>query len=491
MTALNLTPDAQRGLALLESLGRGSQFQAAGTPVGPYLHGPGGIFAAPGLEQGIVNAMVAPQNDLQAALPWFDSDSDNALFGILTGMTASSGTAATAACDVGKVPGNLKLCTQMLPFGEKRMSTRPIQLNKIGRQTNRAEMLDPRLIGNPFAVINNAAEMDVTNDLRDEKKIRLAEVLFALDRDYGSWDFIGTPANLNTAGQRQYYGLETQVNTGHVDAIVTPAVPCPAADSYVDASLSGLSWSANAGTIVRRLHDVVRRQENLARRTGLDPVQFGFAMTYAQFVEASYYYPCNYYTMGCTLANGALTLNAEETTRMRDGMLNGIFNGQNIGRPYLPIAGKAYPVMFSEFMAETEPVSDVFSSDIYFLPLTSPRFFDSNGYITYYQYVNYDKTLGAAGREMMNQGRRVITLSRGRYLVYEIANTGLCWQWGVVTESRLVVRAPFLAARWTGIRYTNPVPERSGIPGDANYVNGGVDSGYPVYAYNAPIEIED
>jgi hypothetical protein len=489
MTALNLTPDAQRGLALLESLGRGSSFQAAATPVGPYLHGPGGIFSAPGLEQGIVNAMVAPQNDLQSALPWFDSDSDNPVFGILTGMTASTGSDAITACATGKTPGNLKLCTQVLPFGEIRMATRAIQLNKIGRQTNRAEMLDPRLIGNPFAVINDSAEMNVTNDLRDEKKIRIAETIFAIGRDYGAWDFSGTPASLNTAGMKQYYGLETQVNTGHVDAIVTPAVTCPAADSYVDTALSTLSWSANAGTIVRRLHDVYRRQVNIAKRTGLDPVTFAFVMRYEHFVEASYYWPCNYFTMGCTLADGALSLNAERTTQMRDDMMNGRFNGRDIGRPYLPIAGVPVPVLFSEFMTETEPVADVFTSDIYLLPMTSPRFFDSNGYITYYQYVNYEKTLGSIGRELINQGRRVMTLSRGRYLLYEIENTGLCYQWGVVTEPRLIVRAPFLAARWTGIRYTNAVPQRSGLPGDANYVNGGIESGYTVYDYNSPLGV--
>ena len=69
-----LTADAQRGLALLESLGR---YSAAAAPVGPYLHGPGGIFSAPGLEAGIVNAMIVPQNDLRRELPWFDSDSDS------------------------------------------------------------------------------------------------------------------------------------------------------------------------------------------------------------------------------------------------------------------------------------------------------------------------------------------------------------------------------------------------------------------------------
>lgn len=487
MSQTHLNPDAQRGLALLESLGRGSSYQAAAAPVGPYLHGPGGIFSAPGLEPGVVNAMVAPQNDLRRVLPWFGSDSDSPVFGILTGMTASTGTDAITACATGKTPGNLKLCTQVLPFGEIRMATRAIQLNKIGRQVNRAEQMDVRLIGNPFAVVNPLPEANIANDLRDEKKVRIAEAIFAIDRDYATWDYNGTPANLNTAGMRQYYGLQTQINTGHVDALVTPTVACPAADSFVDATLATTDWATNGGAITRRIHDIYRRQKNLAVRTGLDPVAFGLVMSYAQFVEASYYWPCNYYTMGCTLANGALGLSAAETTNMRNNMANGVFNGQNIGMPYLPIAGEAVPVFFSEYLPETSPAAGVFTSDIFLLPLSSPRFVDSKGAITYYEYVNYDKTLGVAGRELINQGKRAMTLSQGKYLLYEVENTGLCYQWGVVTEFRLVVRAPFLAARITGVRYTDGVPERSGVPGDANYVNGGITNGYAVPVYNGPL----
>lgn len=126
-------------------------------------------------------------------------------------------------------------------------------------------------------------------------------------------------------------------------------------------------------------------------------------------------------------------------------------------------------------------------SDIYFLPLRSPKFIDSNGWITYYEYLDYEQNLGSVQNILGDFPRsRFAITPGGQYLIYETVQDGLCIQWGAVTEHRLICKAPFLAARFTGIRYTDGVPQRSGIPGDANYAAGGVTT-YAAPTYQTPI----
>lgn len=474
----SLSPAEARQLAELQARAAGGMNIAAVAPSGQYLHGAGGTFSAFGVEPGIINAMALPDNSLRSYLPWIKSTNDYAIFQILTAQAASSGSDATTACATGKTPGGLSVCAQALPFGEIRMATRPLQLNKIGRQINRAEMLDYRLVGDPLTAMP-IPESVKSNTLRSEKEARLREMLFAMFRDYGAWDYTGTPASLNTAGMKQYYGLETQINTGHQDALTSPAALCPAADAWVDATLSGTAWSSNAANIVRRIHDVVRRQEDLARRTGLAPVEFGFVMQYAQFIELSYYWPCNVYTMGCTGPSGTtIQLSASDLTALRNDMqMNN----------YLLVGGKKYPVFTSEYLTESNPSAGVYASDIYFLPLRSPKFIDSNGWITYYEYLDYEQNLGSVQNILGDFPRsRFAITPGGQYLIYETVQDGLCIQWGAVTEHRLICKAPFLAARFTGIRYTDGVPQRSGIPGDANYAAGGVAT-YAAPTYQTPI----
>lgn len=477
-----LNPQEQQQLAALLARAGGTSIAAAATPVGPYLHGGGGLLSAFGPERGIVNAMVLPDNDLRRVLPWFKSATDYAIFNILTEQTASTGTDAAAVCDTGKTPGQLKVCAQVLPFGEIRMVTDSIQINRIGRRINRAEMADYQLIGDPLASMPVPPEAR-SSTLLDEKKARIRSLFFAMDRDYAAWDFSGvwvaqTPT---TNATRPYYGLETQINTGHRDAFTSPATLCPAADSKVDATLSGLSWSANAAQIVRRITDTVRYLENLARRTGLNPVEFGLAMQYAHFVEACYYWPLNYFTLGAATGPSGVqsTLSGSELTAMRDDML------QN---NYLVVGGKRYPVITSEYPTETNPSTGVYASDLYIVPLRSPRFSDTQGWITYYEYLDYNQTIGSAAQSLLAGMSMddVLILGDGRFLLYEIAQTGPCWQWGAITEPRIVCKAPFLAARFTGIRYTDGVPQRSGLPGDANYAGGGV-TGYATPSYLSPV----
>ena len=79
----------------------------------------------------------------------------NPVFEILTGQTASSGDDADDVCteDV-PIPGDLKVCNQTWGFGEFTMKSKPIRVDNAGELINRSEVLDLKLLNNPFAEAN-------------------------------------------------------------------------------------------------------------------------------------------------------------------------------------------------------------------------------------------------------------------------------------------------------------------------------------------------
>ena len=71
----------------------------SGTPTNVNAHGAGGLFSPFGLSRDIVNAMLFPGTGLINRLPWETSNEENPLLGILTGLTASSGSEQSNRCD--------------------------------------------------------------------------------------------------------------------------------------------------------------------------------------------------------------------------------------------------------------------------------------------------------------------------------------------------------------------------------------------------------
>ena len=69
------------------------------TPNATYAHGPSGLFSSPGLSQPVFSAMLLPRLGLQELLPVRPSRDMNPLFGIMTGVTASTGSEPTGVCD--------------------------------------------------------------------------------------------------------------------------------------------------------------------------------------------------------------------------------------------------------------------------------------------------------------------------------------------------------------------------------------------------------
>jgi hypothetical protein len=95
-----------------------------------YASGPGGLFSAAGLSRPVFTAMVMPLMGLQSILPVRPSMDMNPLFGIITGVTATTGSDPTGVCDDPKTVGLMKLCTHSAVFGRHALQTQVYDLDR-------------------------------------------------------------------------------------------------------------------------------------------------------------------------------------------------------------------------------------------------------------------------------------------------------------------------------------------------------------------------
>lgn len=475
----NLTPEQMQQIAAMAAAFQQGTKAASSTPTGVYLHGPGGLLSTPGLQRGIVNATISPLRGLRGRLPWRRSLYEQEIKGVLTGVTASTGENPTAPCLPGKQPGNLKLCMRTLPFGTFKMQTQTIDILRIGQLLNQCEMVDPVLMGDPFAQAGPAAAspMTVRDLLKNEISSKLALVHFAMNRDFGPVLFTGDTANTVANAElsyNEYFGLDYQINTGYQDA--KAQVPCPAVDSYVVDS--GQNVRTNASDVVALIINVLSHLEYLSRQTGLDPVEFALVGRYGLFRALTEVWPCVYMTYLCTATpeNALNNVNAAEMVRMRDEMRNG---------SYLLVDGKKIEFIIDDFAPESY-AGAAFSSDLYIVPMTSPAMTETGGAATYWEYIDWNSPM-AIGSLMSQLGQiafKPTLYNNGKTLVFPDAPSGSCYSWEVVERYRLVVEVPFLAARITDLRYTMAIHERSGIPGNDYFYNGGqYMQNYPQYLY--------
>lgn len=462
---------------------------SATTPLVTPPHGPNALFNTPGLERGIVNAMVQPLPGLQGYLESRGlvrrSRETSPIYGILTGQTASTGSEPTAACAPGRTPGNLKLCQQTWSYGQLTMTSQVIRLQDAGQIVNRGESLDLQLIGNPFGDLPEPVPLTPQQLFISRWAKAVLELTNAIRRDYCGLVFTGNPAN--TAGSEGYIefnGLDRIINTGYRDSITQQA--CPAADSLVVASLAGLNVQSSGSDYVATLVEAYDQQVYLARRTFLGDVEFAFVMRRGAFRALTEIWPCTYRTYRCDLSGNdqaRVNLDGSAMAEMVVEMRNGEF---------LYIDGKKVPVILDDCLGETFINNSLaggglWESDIYLVPLRSPVFSDTDGMITYMDYFDYGAP-GAAG-EIINAagwGAFARLSSDRRFLVLTEPPTRGCFQVQLFTRPRLIVRAPFLAARFTDVRYQKRYNERSPFPGNAYNLNGGTYS-FAGQTVNAPL----
>jgi hypothetical protein len=450
-------------------------------------HGQNALFNVPGVSPGIVSAIVKPngiEDYLEARGHVRMSMDTNPLFGIMTGQTASSGEEPTDPCDEDvPVPGDLKMCFQTWVFGEMTMKSKPIRVDNAGELINRSEPLDLRLLNNPFGSLPEVVNIPATELFRSKLAKAVSELALDFKRRYARLIFTGNPTNTAgvTGGYVEYNGLDRIVNTGYTNAIGGAA--CPAADSYVvDAAQAIIQNTANA--TVTRYREAWRSRRKLAADVGIADPELVFVMRYQKFLALVDIWACAYYTYRCyTAAPSGTTANAfvdasGAAIQLRESMLE---------NSYLLIDGVRVPVVIDNTMEELNVGAGNFQSDTYLLPLRSPTFSDTQGQITYLEHFNYRGPYGMQSViSALGPQDEYRVSSDGRFAIFFMGGTAFCKQVMARTRKRLIVRAPFLAAKIENERYNVYVHEREWQPGTSFFENGGATSFFGT-EYTSPV----
>lgn len=468
------------------------------TPTTVYGHGvtgaqPGGVaglFTFPGLERAIVNAMVMPRMGLLDILPSRTNLYDNPLYGIMTGVTASTGSEPTGVCDDPPTAGLSKLCTHAFVWGRFSRMTRVLDIDRAGRFINRSDFNDLELIGNPLGSPDqNTPEVGGGGPgaaVRSEIAKALFEFAVAFGRDFAPVLYDGNPtANTAGGGYKEPYGLDILINDGYRDA--ETLVACPAADSIVRNFGSveiGRSAVGDANLdIVLQITNIYRNLRYNASHMGLDPASWVLAMPWALFYELTELWPCAYASYRCTVLgeNNRGVIDIMEQNRMRDDMRGDVFSrtGQ-----YLLIDGQRVPVVMDDGIAETVSAGEAFTSTIYFVPL---RYVGSRP-ATFIEYVNYDGPMGAMEMaSAMAPAGSYYTTNGGRFLWHNKPPTNFCVQKLAKTEWRVILETPQIAARLENVKYVPVAHQRSPFTDNSFYVDGGsTDRGSSGPSYASP-----
>jgi hypothetical protein len=178
-------------------------------------------------------------------------------------------------------------------------------------------------------------------------------------------------------------------------------------------------------------------------------------------------YPCRYLTNGCQ--NDAGTNVAVINDTVNSNMRWEIFNNRR-----LPINGTFYPVILDTGIFEHNSTNNAnvpagcFASSIYFVPLTA-----NNLPMTYLEYVDYTKS--NLDITALNGKEQFWHTDNGRYF-WSIEQHNTCVLLNLVTEPRIVLRAPQLAGKIQRIRYCPMQHQKEWDPSGSYFYNGGVST---------------
>ena len=450
-----------------------ARYKTTGTPSEPYYTGPASLFGVAGLERDIISTRVQPTG-FASTLPAVGTVVTNPLFPYITGPTSDTGSDPSGVCGHCKEAGHMKSCLQTAQFGRYCRETRELNATRIGQQTNRGEFQDIRVINGPLLTDANSIitpNVQGNPSLFNEVFMRFVEVGISFQNLLGRQFYIGNPANNNAGGgYREFPGADILIGTNKVDAIT--GAECPGLDSDV----KNFNYQkVEDGDIVRVLTYMTRYIKHVAEGTLLNPCTWKFVMRESLFYEITAVWPCSYLTYRCSFrasdGTQVLNVNAADQVAMRDEMRRG---------KYLLIDGEQWPVVFDSFIPEetntdnSSVPSGCFASDIYLFPMTVLGGILS----TYWEYLDYSK--GAMiGLQDGQYAPNDFWTDGGRFLWHKQPPTQWCIKFSAVTEPRLIIRTPQIAARLTNVVYCPLQHTRDAHPDDPYFVNGGVSTDRP------------
>ena len=409
-----------------------------------YLHGTSGLLNAPGVEQDVFSAIYRPRG-LSSYIPMVKSQTVNPLYETLVGVGAESGSEPNDVCSAPPTAGVKKAAVLTAPFGKLMRATETLDMSRLGEIINRSDPMDLNLVNQARAMSRFIPNLPGSNvidaSLQNEIASKLWDLGLTVEKKLEDMLFTGDGTTTGT-GFAEFYGLESLVNTGKVDALTGLAVA--ALDPQV------VTWGSNlisadvaiegkTVNFVQLVANMIKRLEYKGEDTGLVP-QYALVMARDLFWELTEMWACAYYTTGCTAATSTggerfLVTTGAEQTRLRDDMRS---------RSYLMINGRGYPVITTDSITSTAVATGV-KSEIYILPMTA------NGRMTLYlEYFDLSNSVPQANNAIgynryaaLNDGFYQLTSEQTRY----------CLDFTVLCRPRLVLRTPHLAGRITNVVY--------------------------------------
>jgi hypothetical protein len=447
------------------------------TPGGSYGHGPGGLFSNPALNRPLYSAVIAtPFSGIQFALPIRGTTETSPLDGIITGVTATSGTEANGVCDDPPTTGLVKLCMHSYPLGLLSRQTPVYNVRYGTRLASRGEHTDFQVVGNPFSKLGTGPFMPSVpgSSADDMANTNSGKVIWAWmiawARDFAKLLYTGTPLNNSAGGgYAEFCGFNSLINTDHRDALTGAA--CPAADSLV-VDFFNQNVRTAASAIVIKILETYWTLMDLANRTNLAPVRWVLSMPMSLFYELTRIWPVAYLTDGSAAAgtNSQVFVDAGDQVRMRDEMRGDM--GNRVGQ-HLKMFGIDVPVIVDDAITENELGGGVQSSSIYFIPLTVL----GGQPVTWLEYMDYNAIGVPQDAAKFAPEGHFQTTDNGRFLLVRKPPTNTCVQLLAYTEPRLKFTVPYLAARIDRVAYSRLNGLRSGFPDSPYFQNGGATNG--------------
>lgn len=456
---------------------------ASGTPAGPYLHGPNGLWSYPGLSKPVISTRVKPMG-LAGAIPARPNMDMYPIYPYLTGFTNPAESQPDGVCDDYPTAGQMKNCFQFAQYGLYGYQTREMDLRRLGQIINRGEFTDLQLENNPLGLAPGAGsngEQGLTwpgaasgnQSIINEAAARFSEVGVKFQNKLMKQFWYGNPVN-NTAGggYQEFPGLDYLIRTGIVDAVT--GVSCPSLDStIVNMNYKKVTDMTGNDTIINVVTYTWRLLRNLAMRTGLAPAEWAIVMRETLFYELSAIWPCNYLTYRCNVFNAGVgsevVIDGGDAVALRDRMRQ---------EQFLIIDGTQVNVIFDDAIDEetsgdTNLISSgCFASDMYIIPLS----FQGNKAAIFWEYFDWggpNAMLAASTVAQMPLLANFFWTDGGQYVWHFKTPVNYCVQWTGSIRPRLVLRTPHLAAKIGNVQYCPLMHPRDAFPDDPYYVNGG------------------
>lgn len=474
-----VTESAQALLKAIEDMAGVRYKHDLGTPISlttNLTHGTGGIFGVPGIGRDVFATRVKPRGLMQI-LPAVGSIWSQPLVAYLTGFTDDENVAEKdKVCDVPPAAGQMKSCLQGALFGRVERKTEQFEITQAMNPMNQGETLDLRIINDPLIESGLSVPSSIP---REAGNVLMRQVLalwmnlgVALERKLGPLTFTGNPSNNSAGGgYQEFHGLETLVGTGKIDVITNNVC------SALNSDLRNFGYKRidqNGSNLVAVLTSMVRYINDIATRTGLDPVQHVFAMRRNLFDDLADIWPCAYGTYRCTASGVSdpsitqLVVDAGAQRQMAEDMRNG---------KYLMIDGVKIPVIIDDFIPEDSQItnsnvrSGCFASDIYYLPLTV-----RGGIVSlFYEYYDFSAANGVMQAVVDGHMTDDYWTDGGRYL-WTKQRTGWCMEWWAMIKPRLRLLTPHLAGRLQNVAYCPALHFREDEPTSPYFFDGGSTS---------------